>query len=100
MRDSHALKTPCGSPNYAAPEVISGTSYSGFEVDIWSSGVILYAMVCGSLPFDEDSTSLLFNKIKEGNFNMPDNISPEVSDLINRMLQPCPIKRITIKEIA
>lgn len=99
MKDSHALKTACGSPNYAAPEVIAGKAYSGYEVDIWSTGVILFAMVCGSLPFDEESTSLLFSKIKEGKFNMPDNISPEVKDLINRMLQPNPIKRITIREI-
>lgn len=99
MRDSHALKTACGSPNYAAPEVISGKAYSGYEVDIWSTGVILYAMVCGSLPFDEDSTSLLFSKIKEGFYLMPDFISDEVKDLINRMLQPNPVKRISIKDI-
>lgn len=55
MKDSYPLKTACGSPNYAAPEIVMGRSYSGVESDVWSMGVILYAMVCGSLPFDDDS---------------------------------------------
>ena len=96
MRDSLALKTACGSPNYAAPEVISGLSYGGAEVDIWSCGVILYAMVCGSLPFDDDHMPQLFSKIKECRYFIPQNLSPAVQDLINRMLQPNPVKRISL----
>ena len=64
MRDGHFLKTSCGSPNYAAPEVISGKLYAGPEVDIWSCGVILYALLCGSLPFDDENIPNLFKKIK------------------------------------
>jgi serine/threonine protein kinase len=86
MRDSVALKTACGSPNYAAPEVISGMIYGGSEVDVWSCGIILYAMVCGSLPFDDDAMPQLFSKIKECRYFMPNNISDEVKDLINKCL--------------
>lgn len=101
MRDGGSLATACGSPNYAAPEVISGQSYGGQEVDIWSCGVILYAMVCGSLPFDDDQLQLgvLFSKIKEGRYFLPNYVSVEIRDLINRMLQPNPVKRIKLKEI-
>jgi len=56
-------------------------------------------MVCGSLPFDDDQLALLFSKIKEGRYFLPNYVSYEVRDLINRMLQPNPVKRIKLKEI-
>ena len=63
MRDGHFLKTSCGSPNYAAPEVIERKHYAGPEVDVWSCGVILYAMLCGILPFDDENITVLYQKI-------------------------------------
>ncbi|XP_068662712.1 SNF1-related protein kinase catalytic subunit alpha KIN10-like isoform X2 [Aristolochia californica] len=99
MRDGHFLKTSCGSPNYAAPEVISGQLYAGPEVDIWSCGVILYALLCGRLPFDVDNILNLYKKIKSGIYTLPGYLSPGARDLISRILVVDPIKRITIPMI-
>lgn len=99
MRDGHFLKTSCGSPNYAAPEVISGKLYAGPEVDVWSCGVILYALLCGTLPFDDENIPNLFKKIKSGIYTLPSHLSPLARDLIPRMLVVDPMKRMTIREI-
>jgi len=59
-RTGESLKTACGSPCYAAPEMIAGKKYNGLEVDIWSCGVIMYAMLCGYLPFEDKNTKKLY----------------------------------------
>ncbi|EIW68573.1 hypothetical protein TREMEDRAFT_31675 [Tremella mesenterica DSM 1558] len=99
MTDGDFLKTSCGSPNYAAPEVISGKLYSGPEIDVWSAGVIMYVLLCGKLPFDDDHIPTLFKKIESGHFRIPSNLSPGAVHLLERMLNVDPVKRATIAEI-
>jgi len=99
IHDGFFLKTSCGSPNYAAPEVISGNLYPGPEVDVWSCGVILYALLCGCLPFDDENIPNLFKKIKSGAYVLPTYLSKGASDLIPKMLTVDPVKRITIPDV-
>lgn len=99
MEDGSFLKTSCGSPNYAAPEIVSGAPYAGPEVDIWSSGVILYALLCGCLPFDDENIPSLLRKIKSGLYAIPPYLSRNARDIIGKMLVVDPLQRITIPEI-
>jgi len=99
ISDGDFLTTSCGSPNYAAPEVIRGGVYAGPEIDVWSSGVILYVMLCGRLPFEDDDVQVLFSKISQGNFHMPNYLSQDARSLITSMLAVDPVKRITVPEI-
>jgi len=79
--------------------LINNRLYAGPEVDIWSCGVILYALVCAKLPFDDEYLPNLFMKIRGGHYRIPDYVSPECKSLISAMLEVNPIKRITIPEI-
>ena len=67
-KSGELLKTACGSPCYAAPEMIAGKKYHGTSVDIWSCGVILFALICGYLPFEDPNTSNLYKKILSADF--------------------------------
>ena len=93
------LKTPCGSPCYASPEMVSGKRYNGFCIDIWSTGIILYGMLCGFLPFENENNSILFKKIEECNIKYPDFISKNSKSLMKRILVKDYNKRIKISEI-
>jgi 5'-AMP-activated protein kinase catalytic alpha subunit len=99
MKDGIFLYSSCGSPNYAAPELISGKYYNGAAIDIWSCGVILYTLLTGTLPFNEKETVQLYKKIRECQYKMYEFVSEEARDLINRMLQKDPLNRISIPEI-
>ena len=93
------LKTACGSPCYAAPEMIAGKKYSGIQVDIWSCGVILYAILCGYLPFEDPNTSQLYKKILAGDYTIPNFLSTEAKNLIKSMLSIDPAMRPTLDAI-
>jgi serine/threonine protein kinase len=96
---NHLLKTPCGSPFYAPPEIISNCTYDGKMADIWSLGVILFTMVTGSLPWTSDNQVELFQQIKEADIEIPAMLSPSLQDLLSNMLQRDPLHRFTINEV-
>uniref|UniRef100_A0A8C4XT28 non-specific serine/threonine protein kinase n=1 Tax=Falco tinnunculus TaxID=100819 RepID=A0A8C4XT28_FALTI len=93
------LHTRCGSPAYAAPEVIQGKAYIGSEVDVWSMGVLLYTLLCGVHPFDAGDNTTMSVYRRNGEYNIPEWLSPSSMLLLNQMLQVDPKKRITVKHL-
>lgn len=93
------LETSCGSPHYASPEIVSGQTYHGAPSDIWSCGIILFALLSGHLPFDDDNIRQLLLKVQAGKYTIPSSISAEARDLISKMLIIDPKARITMREI-
>ena len=101
MQDGASLNTSCGSPDYAAPEILEHVAYDGAKVDAWSSGVILYTMLYGQLPFDGANQSLMFQKVIDGEFSFNDEVaqvSASAKDLIRKLLDPNPISRFSMKQ--
>ena len=96
------LSTQCGSPCYAAPEMIKGLKYSGLMIDLWACGIILFAMLCGYLPFDDKDNNILFRKILQCKLEFPDeketHLSEQAKDLITKILNPNPLNRISLEE--
>ena len=93
------LITPCGSPCYASPEMVAGKKYNGFKIDIWATGIILYAMLCGYLPFEDKNNDILFKKILECKVKYPKYVGEKAKDLIKKILVKEPDERITISQI-
>ncbi len=106
------LETSCGSPHYASPEIVAvscprsrdaqypdeeqGMSYHGAASDIWSCGVILFALLTGRLPFDDENIRVLLKKVKNGRFSMPADLPADTNDLITRMLVVDDKRRISV----
>ncbi|CAL8260549.1 unnamed protein product [Merluccius merluccius] len=93
------LETSCGSPHYACPEVIRGEKYDGRRADVWSCGVILFALLVGALPFDDDNLRNLLEKVKLGVFHMPHFIPPDCQNLLRGMIEVDATKRLTLEKI-
>lgn len=93
------MKTCCGSPAYAPPEMIQGKLYSGPSADLWSTGIILYAMLCGCLPFEGSTTQSLYIKILSGEYSTPSYLSQGAKDVLKALLTVNPDDRITIEEL-
>ncbi|KAK8065876.1 hypothetical protein PG997_012623 [Apiospora hydei] len=108
LRRGDLMQTSCGSPCYAAPElVVSDSLYTGRKVDVWSCGVILYAMLAGYLPFDDDpanpegdNINLLYKYIVNTPLTFPEYVTPHARDLLRRILVPSPRKRADLFEVA
>ncbi|KAJ3436029.1 kp78a-related [Anaeramoeba flamelloides] len=93
------LKSFCGSPTYSAPEILKQEQYSGFKIDVWSMGVILYILVVGKPPFVSMNAKGLFDKIITGSYIIPSYLSEGLINLLPRMLCVDPNKRISVQEI-
>ena len=96
---NHFLQTACGTPSYAPPEMLEGLQYNGEASDIWSCGIILYAMLCGTLPFTESKEEIIVQKIKMHDYTIPKYLSKEAQDMLNHILKINPEERFTIDGI-
>lgn len=102
IKPGEFFQTSCGSPVYAAPEVIlNSEGYVGTKSDIWSMGVVLFAMVAGHLPFEVDNKGHLLSieSLLSGKFPMPRHLSAELADLLLKMINPDPVRRATLEQI-
>jgi len=98
-KQDEKLRTACGSPCYAAPEMIAGKEYDGLQVDIWSAGVVLFSLLCGYLPFEDPKTANLYKKILSGDYVIPEFLSDSAKNLIKGILNISPKERFKISEI-
>jgi len=99
QKEGHLMKTWCGSPPYAAPELFEGREYNGPKADVWSLGVVLFVLVCGGLPFEDTDLPTLRTRVLSGKYRIPFYMSHECEDLLRRMLKVDPDQRYTLKQV-
>jgi serine/threonine protein kinase len=88
-----------GTPAYIAPEILKEEGYMGFKADIWSAGVVFYAMLCGTVPFKASNMKELHKMIIKGKYNLKEEISEDAQNLLRAMLETDPKKRISVQKI-
>lgn len=98
-RGNKLLETFCGTTGYASPEMLQGKKYAGEHVDLWSLGIILYTLLSGGLPFDDDDEEVMKQLIYKGEYEEPEWLSDEAKDLIRNLIQLDPTKRLSIRGI-
>ena len=99
LRGGNFMQSSCGSIRYADPELLMGKEYSGEMADVWSCGVILFAILTGYLPFEDDVCGLILKKIRINKIDFPDHISEDARDLVSMILRPEVNSRLQIQEI-
>ncbi|XP_017219322.1 CBL-interacting serine/threonine-protein kinase 25 [Daucus carota subsp. sativus] len=99
LRNDGLLHTQCGTPAYVAPEVLRRKGYDGAKADIWSCGVILYVLLAGFLPFQDENMMKMYNKVFKSEYEFPPWMSSEAKRLISKLLVADPARRITISAI-
>ncbi|KAK9279947.1 hypothetical protein L1049_013631 [Liquidambar formosana] len=99
LRNDGLLHTQCGTPAYVAPEVLRKKGYDGSKTDIWSCGVILYVLLAGFLPFQDENIMSMYRKVFKAEFEFPPWFSMESKRLISKLLVADPERRITIPAI-
>lgn len=95
------LHTACGTPYYCAPEILSnpGEGYDGIKIDSWSAGVILYRMLVGVLPFQGSNLRQLVTALERGNVRYPASLGADATDLLKRLLERSPAKRVKLSDV-
>lgn len=96
---NNLVSTACGSKGYAAPECFSGKPYNPYKSDMWSLGIILFAMVTGQLPWTQKNDVALIEQIKQADYKMPTYLSQSCQDLLRKLINPNPDDRVTSEEI-
>ncbi|CAN6912040.1 unnamed protein product [Brassica oleracea] len=99
LKQDGLLHTTCGTPAYVAPEVILKKGYDGAKADLWSCGVILFVLLAGYLPFQDDNLVNMYRKIYRGDFKCPGWLSSDARRLVTKLLDPNPNTRITVDKV-